>query len=412
MPNGRHPTPRKAHQPLIGFTRVGQAVLVSVALTTVPMAQAQPPDATVQTAAQRLITGEDSFYWCGYIGSRVVAIESLQIVTRAPFNGGAGYWPIRVRASGRCDSALGSPTRFTTIGGIGLRQNDFQEWFAVPLGQPTVEQKAEIPRPAIQLTVENRDCNAQDVFVASAHLGTIAPNRAATFQINRPTGTYSLKICPVGTPPYACPAGNVTLSSLQASLAIPRGSTCPNSSPAQSASPGARTPVAPTSPDPAFALSVSRVDPSGVVITSGGFAGLKTGHNIQDAETFFQRQMIQEPLCEPSARWATYTPRGLSGVLILTDNGRIAAFDVSANLYSTRSGLKVGDSEARVTALYGADASLEKRTQFDESSQRSITEYFLGKQSPTSMRILIEKGRVSGILFGSSRVIGNLRTPC
>jgi hypothetical protein len=165
--------------------------------------------------------------------------------------------------------------------------------------------------------------------------------------------------------------------------------------------------------DPAVALSVVQVDPSAVTVTTGGFAGLKVGNTVQDAKLFFGREIVDQGYCGNSRpEWKIYFPQGLGGVTLASNSGRLVAFSLETNAYQTKSGLKVGDSESHLLELLGNDPTLERSAYYVESGNYHRLEYTLGRQNPTAMRIFLKDGKVTEIIFGSSREIWKMATPC
>lgn len=164
----------------------------------------------------------------------------------------------------------------------------------------------------------------------------------------------------------------------------------------------------PDAPDPALALAITPVDPSGTTITTGGFAGLKVGHSREQVQEFFQNSLTRVPHCSES-EYEIVAPLGTANIHIDLIKGQVVAFEVSGGNYRTRSGLQVGDPEEKVIELYGSDRSFERQTRVEPAPQN---EYWIGRSSATSMRIIVDQGKVRGILFGSSRIVPLLWTPC
>lgn len=196
--------------------------------------------------------------------------------------------------------------------------------------------------------------------------------------------------------------------------AVPVASTAINGSSASSPpAPSTGTTADRSTPDPALALSLARVDPSAATVTTGGFAGLKVGNTVHDARIFFGSEIVAQEHCgNTDPAWTVYSPKGLNGVTLASNTGRLVAFWLATNAYQTRSGLKVGDSESHLLELLGKDPTLERNTRYVESGAYHRVEYALGRRNPTAMRIFIKDGKVTDIIFGSSREIWNMAVPC
>jgi hypothetical protein len=106
---------------------------------------------------------------------------------------------------------------------------------------------------------------------------------------------------------------------------------------------GARTGSTATSAAPLPASSVTWT------VSEAGWGPIRAGMSVADARTVFGGQ-----LPEPGNRECDHVrlPAGPPGVLLMAVGGQIARVEVSDTTVATAAGARVGDTEARINALY------------------------------------------------------------
>lgn len=89
--------------------------------------------------------------------------------------------------------------------------------------------------------------------------------------------------------------------------------------------------------------------PSGWTVTENGWGPIRANMRVADA-----RAALGGELPEPANRECDHVkpPRGPRGVLIMTVAGQVARVEVSDTTVATAAGARVGDTEARINALY------------------------------------------------------------
>lgn len=95
------------------------------------------------------------------------------------------------------------------------------------------------------------------------------------------------------------------------------------------------------------------VSPTSGPITEQGLGPLRIGMTVDQARAVFP---VIELRGGGSGGGCTYAiiPGLPNGVSVMVENGLVVRLDVDSNGVATREGARVGDSEARVRALYGA----------------------------------------------------------
>jgi len=142
------------------------------------------------------------------------------------------------------------------------------------------------------------------------------------------------------------------------------------------------------------------VNSAAAAIMSGGFAGLKVGSSLADASQFFGAPLIpaeQDVTAKDAAKCGWFKVSGRPGVGALVRDGKLLVFSVDTPEFQTKSGVRVGDPESRLTALFGSDAEFEA-----DIYPGSINIYNLGLRKPTSITFHARDGKVVRVLFGSS----------
>jgi hypothetical protein len=106
---------------------------------------------------------------------------------------------------------------------------------------------------------------------------------------------------------------------------------------------GARTDSTTTSATPLPA------SPAAWTMSETGWGPIRAGMSVADARAAFGGQ-----LPEPANRDCDHVrpPAGPPGVLVMTVGGQIARVEVSDTTVATAAGARVGDTEARINALY------------------------------------------------------------
>jgi hypothetical protein len=87
----------------------------------------------------------------------------------------------------------------------------------------------------------------------------------------------------------------------------------------------------------------------GWTVTENGWGPIRAGMTIAEA-----RAALGGELSEPANRECDHVrpPRGPEGVLIMMVDGRVARVEVSDTTVASAAGARVGDTEARINALY------------------------------------------------------------
>jgi hypothetical protein len=109
---------------------------------------------------------------------------------------------------------------------------------------------------------------------------------------------------------------------------------------------GAAAPPETTGAAPAATAPAS---PAAWTVTENGWGPIRAGMSVADA-----RAALGGDLPEPGNRECDHLrPRhGPKGVLIMTVGGQVARVEVSDTTVATAAGARVGDTEARINALY------------------------------------------------------------
>jgi hypothetical protein len=107
--------------------------------------------------------------------------------------------------------------------------------------------------------------------------------------------------------------------------------------------------AAATTGAPSGATSAAPAPPAAWTITENGWGPIRAGMSVADA-----RAALGGELPEPANRECDHLspPRGPRGVLIMTVGGQVARVEVSDTTVATAAGARVGDTEARIHALY------------------------------------------------------------
>lgn len=156
------------------------------------------------------------------------------------------------------------------------------------------------------------------------------------------------------------------------------------------------------------------VDTAGTAIQASGFVGLRVGHSRADAERFFGEPLREIKLCGyttlPNRTFLETTSGDLVQVMLWRD--QIVAFRVSTAGFRTRSGLRVGDEQAKVLQLYGRDPTFDKRNEVTDSHSTTpgVALYYVG-QINTLLAIVINN-KVASMVFGAGMHIGELEDRC
>jgi hypothetical protein len=89
--------------------------------------------------------------------------------------------------------------------------------------------------------------------------------------------------------------------------------------------------------------------PAAWTVTENGWGPIRAGMSVADA-----RAALGGELPEPANRECDHVrpPRGPKGVLIMTVGGQVARVEVNDTTVATAAGARVGDTEARINALY------------------------------------------------------------
>jgi hypothetical protein len=89
--------------------------------------------------------------------------------------------------------------------------------------------------------------------------------------------------------------------------------------------------------------------PAAWTVSEQGWGPIRAGMSVADART-----ALGGELPEPAGRECDQVrpPRGPRGVLIMTVGGQVARVEVSDTTVATAAGARVGDTEARINALY------------------------------------------------------------
>ncbi len=95
--------------------------------------------------------------------------------------------------------------------------------------------------------------------------------------------------------------------------------------------------------------SAARPPPPAWTVTQTGWGPIRAGMSVAEA-----RAALGGELPEPSNRECDHVrpPRGPQGVLIMTVGGHVARVEVTDSTVVTAAGARVGDTEARINALY------------------------------------------------------------
>jgi hypothetical protein len=94
--------------------------------------------------------------------------------------------------------------------------------------------------------------------------------------------------------------------------------------------------------------------PTAWTVTENGWGPIRAGMSVADA-----RAALGGELPEPANRECDHVrpPRGPKGVLIMTVGGQVARVEVNDTTVATAAGARVGDTEARISALYAGRVS-------------------------------------------------------
>ncbi len=97
------------------------------------------------------------------------------------------------------------------------------------------------------------------------------------------------------------------------------------------------------------ATSAAMPSPTSWTVTETGWGPIRAGMSVADA-----RAVLGGQLPEPANRECDHVrpPGGPEGVLIMTVGGHVARVEVRDTTIATSAGARVGDSEARINALY------------------------------------------------------------
>ena len=100
---------------------------------------------------------------------------------------------------------------------------------------------------------------------------------------------------------------------------------------------------------PAETTSAAPRTPPAWTMTQTGWGPIRAGMTVAEA-----RAALDGELAEPSNRECDHVrpPRGPLGVLIMAVGGRVARVEVTDSTVATAAGARVGDTEARINALY------------------------------------------------------------
>jgi hypothetical protein len=101
--------------------------------------------------------------------------------------------------------------------------------------------------------------------------------------------------------------------------------------------------------DSADAIAGSTPSPATWTVAETGWGPIRAGMSVADARTALGGQ-----LPEPRNRECDHLrpPQGPPGVLIMTVEGQVARVEVRDTTVATAAGARVGDTEARIHALY------------------------------------------------------------
>jgi hypothetical protein len=99
----------------------------------------------------------------------------------------------------------------------------------------------------------------------------------------------------------------------------------------------------------AAASTTTRLSAAAWTVTETGWGPIRAGMSVADA-----RAALGGELPEPTNRECDHVrpPGGPKGVLLMTVGGQVARVDVIDTTVATAAGARVGDSEARINALY------------------------------------------------------------
>jgi hypothetical protein len=99
----------------------------------------------------------------------------------------------------------------------------------------------------------------------------------------------------------------------------------------------------------ATSAATAPASPAAWTVTENGWGPIRAGMSVADA-----RAALGGDLPEPTHRECDHLkpPRGPRGVLIMAVGGRVARVEVTDTTVATAAGARVGDTEARINALY------------------------------------------------------------
>ncbi len=95
--------------------------------------------------------------------------------------------------------------------------------------------------------------------------------------------------------------------------------------------------------------SAARPPPPAWTVTQTGWGPIRAGMSVAEA-----RAALGGELPEPVNRECTHVrpPRGPQGMLLMIVGGQVARVEVTDTTVATEAGARVGDTEARINALY------------------------------------------------------------
>lgn len=181
-------------------------------------------------------------------------------------------------------------------------------------------------------------------------------------------------------------------------------------------SPSVGQPAAPTVPQQqALATPTQSVDPAAKAILAGGFAGLRVGHTRTDAERFFGQPLREIKLCGNTLQNRTFleTTSG-DPVQVMLWRDQVVALRVSTGAYMTRSGLRVGDEQAKILQIYGRDPTFEKRNEVTDSHSTTpgVSLNYVGLGQNYTLLAIVIDNKVSSLVFGAGTYVPQLEDRC
>ncbi len=88
-------------------------------------------------------------------------------------------------------------------------------------------------------------------------------------------------------------------------------------------------------------------------VSTSGFGPARIGMTLTEASRALQAELVADGAIDNAECYYVRPEPMIEGLSIMASRGRVARFDVDAPGIKTRSGLGVGDTEARIVAILG-----------------------------------------------------------